>query len=141
MWSHSYSVTTEANQEVIWRLIADVNNWRQWNDGIESIELNGPLKIGATYRMTPPGENAITSTVVALEPGKLLTDRTEMDELVITVEHRLTLTADRKTTVTFHISVTGPVSNDLTREVGLGISADFPEVLAKLVALAEARDQ
>ncbi len=114
----------------------------QWNDGIASIELDGPLDgplaVGATFRMTPPGEDTITSTVVDLQPGQLLTDLTEMGWLAIKVKHRLDPQPGGGTTITYRVEVTGDAPDEVAEEVGGAISADFPEVLANLVAAARA---
>ncbi len=48
-----------------------------------------PLNVGATFRLTPPDEETITSTVIDLRPGRLPTDLTEMDGLAVRVDHRL----------------------------------------------------
>lgn len=138
MWSRDYSVTTDIGPQALWDLIGDVEGWVQWNDGIQSIELDGPLAVGTTFRMTPPGEETITSTVVDLQPGRLLTDLTEMHGLAIKVEHRLDPRPGGGTTVTYRVEVTGAVPDDVAEEVGIGVSADFPDVLASLVAAAEA---
>jgi uncharacterized protein YndB with AHSA1/START domain len=139
MWTHDYSLTTVVAPETLWKLLADVEGWVQWNDGIASIELEGPVAVGATFRMTPPGEDTIISTVVDLQPGRLLTDLTEMDGLAIKVEHRLDPQPGGGTTVTYGVEVTGEVPDDVAEEVGKSISADFPDVLASLVAAARAR--
>lgn len=69
MWSHDYSLTTDLDSDTLWLVLIDVDGWVRWNDGIDSIELTGPPTVGTTFRMTPPGEDAITSTIVGLEPG------------------------------------------------------------------------
>jgi len=97
------------------------------------------LAEGASYRMAPPGEDPITSTVVTLEPGRRLTDRTEFAGLIISVEHRLDPHAGAGTTVTFHVEVTGDAPDSVAEEVGAAVSADFPDVIAGLVRAAESR--
>lgn len=136
MWSRDYSLTTDIDPQAVWRLLGDIEGWVHWNDGIESIELDGPVAVGSTFRMTPPGEDTITSTVVDLQPGQLITDLTEMDGLAIKVEHRLDPQPGGGTTVTYCVEVTGAVPDEVAEEVGIGVSADFPDVLANLVAAA-----
>src|SRR5438105_4645656 len=140
MWTRDYSLTTEIGPEALWQLLADVEGWVRWNDGIAAIELDGPLAVGARFRMTPPGEDIITSTVVDLLPGRLLTDLTEMDGLAVKVEHRLDPQPGGGTTVTYGVEVTGEVPDDVAEEVGESISADFPDVLVSLVDAARARE-
>jgi hypothetical protein len=87
--------------------------------------------------MAPPGEEPITSTIVALEPPRLISDNTELNGLSIRVEHRLDPEPDTSTTIVFAIRVTGDVPHDVAEEVGTAVSADFPDVMAALAATAE----
>lgn len=138
MWSHDYSLTTDLDSDTLWLVLIDVDGWVRWNDGIDSIELTGPPTVGTTFRMTPPGEDAITSTIVGLEPGLLLTDLPEMDGLQIRVEHRLDPQQGGGTAITYRVDVTGAVPDEVAEQVGIGVSADFPDVMASMVAAARA---
>ncbi len=100
MWTTEYTLTTDASPEALWQLLSDIDGWGAWNDGIETIALDGPLAIGVTFQMKPPGEDVLTSTVAELEQNRLLTDVTDMGELVIRVEHRLEPLAGGGTSIT-----------------------------------------
>ena len=116
MWTHEYTREIPAPSETVWRLLADVEGWVEWNDGIASIALDGPLAVGTRFRMTPPGEPTLTSTIVELEPGRVLTEATA---------------------VTYRITVSGAALPDGTAaEIGTAVSADFPDVLDGLARLA-----
>lgn len=138
MWSHDYSLTTDLDPQSLWQVLADVNGWVRWNDGIESIELDGPLAVGTAFRMTPPGEDTVTSTIVDLQPDRLLTDLTELDGLAIKVEHRFDPQPGGGTGITYRVEVAGAVPDEVAEQVGVGVSADFPDVIASLVAAARA---
>ena len=136
MWTHEYSTTTPASPKAVWTILADVAGWGAWNDGIESIELDGPVAVGVGFRMTPPGADTLHSTVVDLQPGRVLTDLTELDGIAVRVEHRIEPHPDG-TSVTYRIEVSGSISDDVAGQIGGAISADFPDVIANLVARAE----
>jgi uncharacterized protein YndB with AHSA1/START domain len=139
MWVHEYSKTIPASPEMLWGLLSDVDGWVDWNDGIESISLDGPLAVGTRFRMTPPGEQTLTSTIVELQPGRLITDLTEMDEVAVRVEHRLDPGPDA-TTVTYRITVSGAgLPDETAAEIGSAVSADFPDVLTSLAEHAASR--
>ena len=122
-----------ASPEALWRLLADVDGWVRWNDGIESITLDGPLAVGTRFRMTPPGAATLTSTIVELEPGRVLT---ELDGVAVRVEHRLD-PGSEATTVVYRITVTGDgLSDAVAAEIGSAVSADFPDVLDSLAVHA-----
>jgi len=126
MWTTEYTLTADASPEALWQLLSDIDGWGAWNDGIETIALDGPLAVGATFQMKPPGQDVLTSTVAELEQNRLLTDVTDMGELVIRVEHRLEPLAGGGTSITYRVQVSGAAADILGEEVGTAISADFP---------------
>lgn len=136
MWTTEYTLETDVSAEALWRLLSDVDGWGAWNAGIETIALEGPLAVGATFRMKPPGEDELTSTVAELEPNRLLTDVTDLGELVVRVEHRLAPSAGGGTTLTYRVEVSGPAADAAGEEVGRAVSADFPDVMAALASAA-----
>jgi uncharacterized protein YndB with AHSA1/START domain len=136
MWTTEYTQSGDVSPEALWRLLSDVNGWGAWNDGIETIALDGPLAVGATFRMKPPGEDELTSTIAELEENRLLTDVTDLGELVVRVAHRLSPQTDGGTAVTYGVQVSGTAPDSQAEEVGKAISADFPQVIAALLAAA-----
>jgi hypothetical protein len=134
VWTTEYTLSTATAPDALWLLLSDVNGWGAWNEGIETIALDGPLAVGATFRMKPPGEDALTSTIAELEENRLLTDVTELGELVIRVAHRLDPLPGGGTSVSYQVQVTGAAAESLGAEIGTAISADFPQVIAALVA-------
>ena len=139
MWTKDCSLTTNGSADALWALLVDVAGWGRWNDGIESIAVDGPVAVGTRVRMTPPGSPELTSTIVDLQPGRVLTDSTELDGVVVRVEHRLDAAADGRTVVTYAVEVSGAVPDEVAEQIGLEVSADFPDVLANLVATAAGR--
>ena len=136
MWTTEYEHVTAATPEAVWSLLADVEGWAAWNDGIEDIALDASLAVGTTFRMTPPGEQTLTSTVAELVPGRRITDVTEFDGVVVRVVHDLA--ADHGgTKVTYRVEVAGPTDPEVAEQIGRAVSADFPDVLANLAAAAE----
>jgi uncharacterized protein YndB with AHSA1/START domain len=136
MWTTEYTQSGDVTAEALWQLLSDVNSWGSWNDGIETIALDGPLAVGATFRMKPPGEDELTSTIAELEENRLLTDVTDLGDLVVRVAHRLTPLAGGGTAVTYAVQVSGTAADSQAEEVGKAVSADFPEVMAALLAAA-----
>lgn len=136
MWTAEYSLETTASPEPVWALLSDVAGWGAWNAGIETIELDGPVAVGAIFRMQPTGMDMLTSMVAELEPNRLLTDVTDMGGLVIRVAHRLEPMAGGGTSITFRVEVSGSAADALGEQVGTAVSEDFPDVIAALAAAA-----
>lgn len=61
--------SVHAPLETIWRMHTDVDSWPQWNTGIDSAVLHGPLAVGAVFDWTTAGLD-ISSTVTELAPGR-----------------------------------------------------------------------
>ncbi len=133
-WATEHSIQTNAAPERIWALFQDVPGWKRWNAGIEQIELEGPFATGTWFSMTPPGQEALRTQLIDVREGQHFVDETQVGELVVTVAHRIERVAANLTRIVYAVEAKGPGAD----EIGPAIAADFPEVLAALVALAEA---
>ena len=89
MWEYEYSLETGADRGALWRHWADMAAWPQWNDGIETIDVDGPFTVGTTFTMTPPGDQPIRMRLVEIEPGTSFTDEMDAGDFVVRTEHRL----------------------------------------------------
>jgi len=133
MWTDSTSIATTASPQALWRLFEDVAGWTKWNAGIERIALNGPFASGSTLAMKPPGMDAFHSTLRDVRPHEGFVDETVLEDTRFLVSHELQPLPGGGTRVTYAIRVEGPEA----RTLGPLVTADFPEVLAALKALAE----
>jgi hypothetical protein len=111
--------------------------WPQWNAGIEKLAVDGPFAVGTTLTMTPPGEDPIPMRLVEIVPGELFTDEMDAGDFVVRTEHRLDPLGDGRTRVVYRTEITGPAADQVGPELGPAITADFPDVVAALVKLAE----
>ncbi len=137
MWEYEHSVETSAPAEAVWRHWSDLAAWPKWNDGIESIKINGPFAVGTTFTMTPPGEEPVVMRLTEIVEGELFTDEADGGEFVVRTMHRLEPAPGGRTKITYRTEITGPVADQIGPEIGPEITADFPQVLATLAARAE----
>ena len=137
MWEYEYSLETSADRGALWRHWADMAAWPQWNDGIETIDVDGPFAVGTTFIMTPPGDEPIRMRLVEIEPGTSFTDEMDAGDFVVRTEHRLEPTADGLTRIVYRTQITGEAAGHVGPELGPQITADFPEVVAALAGRAE----
>ena len=133
MWEYEYSAETTATPAEVWRHWSDMASWPAWNDGIATIEVDGPLEAGTTFRMAPPGEDPIPMRVTSVAPGEHFTDEMDGGDFVVTTVHRLVPLNDGGTRIVYRTEITG----DEGPAIGPMITADFPDVVAALVELAE----
>ncbi|MEO8155260.1 MAG: SRPBCC family protein [Rhizobacter sp.] len=133
MWTHEASIETTAQPERVWRLFANVQGWKQWNSGIERIELLGPFAAGTEFLMQPPGSEPFTSTLVEVTENKVFIDETIIDGTRVLVTHRLVPLPSGGTRIVYGTEITGPAAS----EFGPMVTGDFDAVLAALKRLAE----
>jgi uncharacterized protein YndB with AHSA1/START domain len=137
MWEYEHSVETTAAAATVWRHWSDMAAWPAWNAGVEQITVNGPFEAGTTFIMTPPGDE-MPMRLTEVVPGELFTDEMDAGDFVVRTEHRLGSASGGRTRVTYRTEITGPAADEVGPELGPQITADFPEVLAALVKVAEA---
>jgi uncharacterized protein YndB with AHSA1/START domain len=137
MWEFEHGVETTAAPEALWRHWSDMAAWPRWNDGIQKIEIDGPFAVGTIFRMTPPGDDPVELRIVEIVPGELFTDQMDAGDFLVTTVHRLEPRPEGRTRVVYRMEITGPAADQVGPELGPAITADFPDVLAKLVSLAE----
>ncbi len=137
MWEYEYSLETSATRVAVWRHWSDMPAWPQWNDGIETIEVEGPFEVGTIFTMTPPGDEPIRMRLTEIEPGQSFTDEMDAGDFVVRTEHRLVPAAGGLTRIVYRTEITGEAAGHVGPQLGPQITADFPEVLAALVKRAE----
>lgn len=133
MWTHEESIETSASPARVWQLVADVTQWKDWNAGIETIEIHGPFEAGISFTMQPPGQDALTSTLIEVKPNESFTDETVVGETRVLVSHKLVPLSQGRTKIIFSTEIAGPGAE----EFGPMVTSDFPDVLAALKKLAE----
>ncbi|MBL7488536.1 SRPBCC family protein [Frankia sp. AgB1.9] len=137
MWEYEHSVETTATPEALWRHWSDMAAWPEWNEGIEKIEVGGPFAVGTRFTMTPPGDDPIEMRLVEIVRGELFTDEMDAGDFVVRTEHRLERVDGGRTRVVYRTEITGAAADQVGPQLGPAITADFPEVVAALVARAE----
>ena len=135
VWRHEYAVETSATPETIWGIFRDVPGWKNWNAGIEQIEIDGPFTAGTWFTMKPPGDDALRSQLIDVRENLCFVDETRVGDLVIKVAHRIEPLGSARTRIVYAVDARGPQAS----EIGPAVASDFSEVLASLAKLAETK--
>ncbi|MGY8632979.1 SRPBCC family protein [Bradyrhizobium sp. 14AA] len=135
VWRNEYAIETSATAETIWGIFRNVPGWKSWNAGIEQIDIDGPFATGTWFTMTPPGEEALRSQLIEVRENVCFVDETRVGDLVIKVAHRIEQLGSERTRIVYAVDAKGPQA----AEIGPAVASDFPEVLASLAKLAEAK--
>ena len=136
MWTYEFSATAEVTPSAVWTLWADPLSWHTWNDGVGEVEVHGPFAAGTAFTMTPPGEDAIHMTITEVVSDQAWIDVCELPGLAITTYHLIDDLGGGRTKVTYRTEITGEAADEAGPEIGPQICADFPDVVAKLLAVA-----
>jgi carbon monoxide dehydrogenase subunit G len=137
MWEYEHTVETTVAAQALWKVWADIEEWAQWSPGIAEIRVDGPFVAGTTFAMIPgPGEDPINMRLTRVVPGEQFTDECDFGGAVVTTMHRLEPLGDGRTRVTYRTEITGPAADSLGPQIGPDITADFPDVVAALIARA-----
>lgn len=136
MWVKEYVGKSAARPRQVFSVLADVERWREWNDGVRSVEMQGPFAAGTSAIMVLPDDTELPFVLTRVETDRGFDDLTEVPGAGVSVRVRHQLTPDRDgTLITYTCEVEGP--EDVAEEVGGAVSADFPVVIAALAARAE----
>lgn len=127
-WSKVFSLDVEVAAPVVWQALADVDHWHCWNPGVRSIRLQGRFATGSDFWMELPDGEQIHSRLTHVSAPQCFIDETRVDDTVVRVEHRIEPLAERRCRVQYTIHAEGPQAEAF----GMGVSADFPQVLAGL---------
>lgn len=136
MWVAEYSGETTASPAEVFALLADPATWPRWNEGVARIDMAGPFEAGTRAVMVFPDGTELPFAITWVEPDRGYADETPVPDaaVVVRVRHELTAT-EAGTRITYRVEADGP--DDAAAEVGAGVSADFPAVIAALAAHAE----
>ena len=89
MFEAVHSERSSAPPAAVWALWADASRWPEWNDQLESGELEGELAVGtgATVKFKRGGK--MRFTVVAVEPERLFLNEARLPGCRLGHEHRV----------------------------------------------------
>ena len=136
-YAYTHSVETDVSPAVIWALYEDVTTWPSWDAQAELITRDGPFEAGTTGTMKFVGQEPLPYRLAKVEQLHEFVDETPVGALVVRVSHLLTPLPAGRLRIDYSAEIDGP--EDQAQQVGPMITADFPETMASLIALAKER--
>lgn len=133
-FTYTHTVETDVPAGQIWALYEDVSTWPQWDKQAEVVTRDGPFATGSAGTMKFTGQEPLPYRLVRVEPEREFVDETPVGDLVIRVSHLLEPADGPGLRITYAAQIFGPA--DQAREIGPLITADFPQTMASLIALA-----
>jgi uncharacterized protein YndB with AHSA1/START domain len=136
-FTYTHTVEVDVSPEAIWALYEDVTSWPSWDAEAELITRDGPFQAGTTGTMKFVGQESLVYRLKKVEPVREFVDETPVGPLVVRVSHVLEPLPQGRSRITYSAEIDGP--EDQAQQVGPIITADFPQTIASLVALAKER--
>ena len=117
MFEASHTERSSAAPEAVWALWADASRWPEWNEQLESGEIDGELAVGsgATVKFKRGGK--MRFTVVAVEPERLFVDEAKLPGCRFGHEHRVEPAGDG-CEITHRLYLVGATSGLFSRLFG-----------------------
>jgi Polyketide cyclase / dehydrase and lipid transport len=136
---YTRSVETDVSPTAIWSLYEDVETWPRWDAQAERVTRDGPFATGSSGTLKFRGQDPLHYRLTKVEPLREFVDETALGDIVVRVSHRLEPVAEDRLRVTYAAQVDGPPGR--AEELGALITADFPDTMASLIALARERSR
>src|SRR5947209_5887966 len=131
------SLEVSAAPEAAWRLWSDTATWPEWNPDVISVDLDGPLAVGASGTMTTTTRTH-PIRIVGMEPGRSFQLEARVIPLTRFVfQCEVAPLGGDACRISQRITVNGPASFLLSRPMSRQIAATFPPVLEGLKGAAE----
>lgn len=117
LFEASHNERSTAEPAAIWSLWADAKRWPEWNDQLESGELEGPLEVGGNATVKFKRGGKMRFDIVALEPERLFVDEARLPGCRFGHEHRVE-PAGSGCEITHRLYLKGPTSGLFARLFG-----------------------
>ena len=136
-YTYRHSIETDVPPGAIWALYEDTSTWPSWDAQAELVTRDGPFATGTTGTMKFVDQDLLEYRLTKVEPLHEFVDETPVDSLVVRVSHLLDPLPSGRLLLTYVAEIDGP--EDEARQLGSIITADFPDTMASLIALAKER--
>ncbi|MEM1320100.1 MAG: SRPBCC family protein [Bacteroidota bacterium] len=131
-----HTVETSASPATIWSIWTDVPNWQQWDSGLKAASLEGDFKLKARGTIVSLEGRKTKFKVVAFEPGRSYTFKTNLPLGGLYVKRSLE-EKDGKTMFTHEVWFKGLTGGLFAKRFGPKFRELLPEAMAQIKSIAE----
>ena len=109
MPKYSTSISINADQESVWKVLSDVVHWHEWTPTITKVEvLDTPeLKLNNRYKVYQPKLQPAAWTVTVLTPPSSFIWESRMPGMLMVAEHMIRVVSATQTEVTLSFAFQG----------------------------------
>ena len=138
MWTYIHEKECNIDIDRLWDLYSNVENWKLWDEEVESISIEGDFAAGTKGVMTMEGQDPMNFTLTAVEEKKCFIDETVIEPLNVSiiVGHFI----EKKTTDRFFLRhsviIKGENADMVAEQIGESFTVDIPASMEKLIKLS-----
>ena len=109
MTQYSTSISINATQESVWKILSDVAHWHEWTPTVTKVEvLDQPeLKLGNRFKVYQPKLQPAVWTVTVLTPPSSFTWESKMPGMVMSAEHTVRAISSNQADLTLKFAFQG----------------------------------
>ena len=138
MRRHVYQTRCSTDPERLYRALADIRRWPDWDGDLEWTRIDGPVATGARFSLKPRGGPKVAMRIEAAQAPHRFVDVASLPLARMRTVHEFAA-GERETLVTIVIEVFGPLAFLWDRLVARKQTAGTPGQTQRLIAFAEAR--
>jgi uncharacterized protein YndB with AHSA1/START domain len=135
----THTQQTKATPEQIWALWSDVDNWPDWDLGLEACRLQGPFAVGNRFTLRPRGSHEdITAELQVVVPNRRFSDATVLPFGTLQALHEIdTDSGETRVTHTIIAEIVEEKAEFFANSIWKNVEHGLKGSVAKLAALAE----
>lgn len=137
MWTYIHEKECNIDLEKLWDLYSNVENWKQWDEEIEKITLNGDFITGTKGVMYMEGQEPMNFILTDVEVKKHFIDETIIEPLntSIIVGHYIEKKSNDRFLLRHSVIIKGDNADMVAEQIGESFTIDIPKSMEKLIKL------
>src|SRR6516162_3458904 len=133
---HIHEFTLDIDRHRLFRALADLKRWPEWDDDIEAVEDEGAPDAGSRFTLRLKDGSAVTLTVAAIEPPSIFVDQAKLPLARMQSRHELLPSEGGVTRLRHVITLSGPLAWLWDRLVARKIVQGLPRQTERMAAYA-----
>ncbi|MDX2047895.1 MAG: hypothetical protein SFU87_13980 [Chitinophagaceae bacterium] len=133
---YSHTLLTTASPEIMWKVLTDVRNWKNWGVGLKDSLLKGPFGLNTEGVIVPDKGYKTSFRITSVKPNFSVTYTSKLPFAQIHL-HGFLGYHNRKTTFTNEVWVEGPLGEFWWKLFGKRYVQFLQRMMAKEKQIAE----
>jgi hypothetical protein len=138
MWKAEFTKSAQATPEALWERWADVSNWPEQDDSLQSASINGPFAVGSVITLKPKGSPTVKVQLIEVTKLKSFSSTGQLPLAKLQFDHKVKSDAG-KIEFTQSVTISGPLAWLFSRLMGNTMSTNLEARMTKLAKLLDSK--